>query len=308
MTGPAFLWRIACRVPLFAVDAYEEFLRSRAGAVAAHAGVDDADWVVEGFAGAEPDRDGIVREAARIAGFLGIDVPAPRIELQPVGDWVADNLAAFPPVSWGRYHVHGSHVTEPVPPGRIGLRLDAGTAFGSGEHPTTGGCLLALDGLARRRRFCCPLDLGCGSGILSIAAAKTWRVPVLAADIDPEAVRVTTANARGNGVARLVRAVKADGFGHRAIAGRAPYDLILANILARPLSRLARPLARHLAPGGVAVISGIIERDGPWMIAVHRRVGLRLAARHAIDGWLTLVFRRPVARPPVDRASGPVIT
>ena len=147
---------------------------------------------------------------------------------------------------------------------------------------------------ASGRRFARPLDLGCGSGILAIAAAKLWRVPVLASDVDANAVAVTRRNARLNGVAPLVRGVVADGWRSPTLRSQAPFDLVLANILARPLKRMAGDLARHLAPGGLAVLAGFLASDGTDVLAAHRTHGLRLV--RAIDdatGWRTLVLRRP---------------
>ncbi len=290
--GNGFLWQIACRVPEHSVDPFEEYLRRYCGAVSAVTGVTDTLWRIEGLTDVEPDRDAVERGARALARDLGLDVPAFIYDLRPPINWLAENLASFPPVRHGRYFVHGSHFGGPVPGGAVPLQLDAGTAFGSGEHPTTGGCLLALDRLARKYRFVRPLDVGCGSGILTLAMAKTWRVPVLASDIDLESVVVTRANARRNQVAKLVRAVESDGYKHRDILRGGPYDLVTANILARPLAKLANDLSHVIAPGGVAIISGVVERDAAWMSRVHRLVGFHLLRHTIIKGWSTLVMER----------------
>jgi ribosomal protein L11 methyltransferase len=171
-----------------------------------------------------------------------------------------------------------------------------GLAFGSGEHATTRGCLLALDDLARRRRLRRVLDLGCGSGVLAIAAAKTWPARVLAADNDPVAVAVAAENAALNGVADRVRVVESDGYRHPAIGAGGPYDLILANILADPLRGFARDLARRLAPGGAAVLSGIVDHQVRPVVLAHRPYGLRLRRTIAIGPWATLVLGRTRGR------------
>jgi len=179
-----------------------------------------------------------------------------------------------------------------MPGGVIPLQLDAGTAFGSGEHPTTAGCLLALDRLARKFRFKHPLDVGCGSGILALAMAKTWRVPVLASDIDLESVLVARANAKQNRVSDLIRALESNGYKDRDIIRGRPYDLVTSNILARPLAKLALDLGRVTAPGSVAIISGVVQRDAAWMARAHRQIGFHLLAHTIIKGWSTLVLEK----------------
>jgi ribosomal protein L11 methyltransferase len=211
-------------------------------------------------------------------------------------DWLAENRRAFPPLRIGRFFVHGSHwpadgSTGRKPPGAIALEIDAATAFGTGEHPSTTGVLLALDRLAQRRRFRRPLDIGTGTGVLAIAAAKRLRRKVLASDIDCAAVRVALHHVRRNGLQGYVQAICAPGYRARAVR-RARYDLILSNILARPLSLMARDLSGALAPGGVAVLSGLLRRQERMVLASHRMQGLAMAGRIAIDGWSTLILRR----------------
>ena len=211
-------------------------------------------------------------------------------ERLPERDWLAENRRAFPPLRIGRFFVHGSHWKGRVPAGAIAIEIDAATAFGTGEHPSTRGVLLALDGLARRRRFRRPLDIGTGSGILAIAAAKRLHRPVIAGDIDPEAVRVARHHARRNGLAGRVRFLNAAGYRGRALR-RQKCDLILANILARPLALMARDLKRTLAPGGIAVLAGLLPRQEPFVLAAHRAQHLSLERRLVIEGWSTLVLR-----------------
>jgi ribosomal protein L11 methyltransferase len=206
-------------------------------------------------------------------------------------DWLAENRRAFPPVRIGRFLVHGSHWTGKGPAGAVPIEIDAATAFGTGEHPSTRGCLLALDALARRRRFRRPLDMGTGSGVLAIAAAKMLARPVLASDIDREAVRVAAHHARRNGVAGRVRPVCAPGYRSRVVR-RGCYDLVFANILARPLMLMARDLGRALAPGGVAILAGLLRRQEAMVLAAHRMQGLRLQQRIPVENWSTLILRR----------------
>ena len=212
-------------------------------------------------------------------------------EKLPARDWLAENQLSFPPLRVGRFFVYGSHHDGKVPAGAIGIAVDAATAFGTGEHPSTRGCLLALERLARRRKFHRPLDIGTGTGILSIAAAKLLHRKVLAGDIDPRAICVARHNAACNGVRGLVQSRNAPGYRDRLIR-RSRYDLILSNILARPLAVMAADLARRLAPRGRAVLSGLLRWQEPIVLAPHRGCGIVLDHRLVIDGWSTLVMRR----------------
>ena len=211
-------------------------------------------------------------------------------ERLPERDWLAENRRDFPPQHIGRFFIHGSHWHGSAPASAIVIEIDAATAFGTGEHPSTRGCLLALNQLARRRRFRRPLDIGTGSGILAIAAAKRLHRQVVAGDIDPEAVRVARHHARRNGLSGRVRFLRAAGYRSRALR-RHKYDLILANILARPLALMARDLKRAIAPGGVAVLAGLLRRQEPLVLAAHRAQRLSLVRRLVIEGWSTLVLR-----------------
>ncbi|MGH7069187.1 MAG: 50S ribosomal protein L11 methyltransferase, partial [Acetobacteraceae bacterium] len=210
--------------------------------------------------------------------------------------WLARMRAAFPEQEIGRrFSIRSSHPERRSSGGRISLVVEAGMAFGSGEHASTRGSLLALERLAPWRPVRL-LDLGTGSGILALAAAKLWHRPVLAIDIDPDAVRTARRNARVNGLGGLVRTEAGNGWNTPGVRGAGRYDLVMANILARPLTAMAQALARHLAPGGFAVLSGLTDRQAPMVLAAHRRHGLVLARRITLDGWTTLVlWRRPAS-------------
>ena len=272
-----------------AAERFSAALEPFAAAISAFETKPGGAWRVEAYAAAAPDPAEVavaLREAAGGAATPHNIAPLPSI------DWLAENRRDFPPLACGRFFIHGSHFEGRVPSGRFGLKIDAATAFGSGEHDTTRLCLTALERLARRRAIVRPLDVGCGSGILSFAAALLWRVPVLGSDLDPESVRVARDNARANRLAGLVRIVEADGYRAPAIARRAPFDLIVANILARPLSRMAPTLARHLAPGGVAILSGLLIEQEAQVLAAHGGQGLTLAERLRTKAWSALVLRR----------------
>jgi ribosomal protein L11 methyltransferase len=216
------------------------------------------------------------------------------VGLLPDADWIKLSQEGLPPVRAGRFFVYGAHDAGQVPHGVIAMRIEAGMAFGTGHHETTALCLSVLSDLARQRRFRNVLDLGTGTGLLAIGAVKLWRLPVMASDIDPVAVQITRQNARANGVAPHVLAVTADGLDNPALKGRAPYDLIIANILAGPLTRLAPPISAALAPGGVLVLSGLLRDQENLVTSFYK--GLRFLGRRRMGPWSALVFEKPRGR------------
>ncbi|MGH6871774.1 MAG: 50S ribosomal protein L11 methyltransferase [Rhizomicrobium sp.] len=247
-----------------------------------------ADALVEALYAAMPDGDLLSRLAGR----------AVHVALLPDIDWIRLSQEGLPPVRAGRFFVFGAHDSGQVPAGVIPIRIEAGMAFGTGHHETTALCLAAMSDLARRRRCTNVLDLGCGTGLLAIGAAKLWRQRVVASDIDPAAIAVTRENAHANGAAPLVQALVADGLGHPALSGRAPYDLILANILAEPLTRLAPGLCASLARGGTLVLSGLLRWQEQLVLSFYRPQGLALRAIRRQHMWSALVLERPRARHP----------
>ena len=284
------LWSITLTAPdVAAAEAAATALDDAADTVSVfEAGMSGA-WRIEGLSLARPDRAALeTRLAIAFAGFA-FEPPALAIERIAARDWVSENQASFPPVEVAGFFIHGTHHRNSVPAGRIGLTIDAATAFGTGEHASTRGCLIALSGMARRRRT---LDMGTGTGILAIAAAKRWRRRVEARDIDGEAVRVARRNAAVNQVGPLIAARRSSTFGERAVRRHAPFDLIFANILARPLILMARGLVRSLQPGGIAVLSGLLVRQENAVLAAYRRLGMRLSRRILLEGWSTLVLTR----------------
>jgi ribosomal protein L11 methyltransferase len=228
-------------------------------------------------------------DAAFLTRLAGEDVAVAPL---PDQDWIRLSQEGLPPVRAGRFFVYGAHDAGRVPHGVIPMRIEAGLAFGTGHHETTALCLGVLSDLARRRAFANVLDLGCGTGLLAIGAAKLWRRTVLASDIDPVAVDVTRENAAANGVAPLVRAVAAEGMTDPAIARRAPYDLVMANILAGPLTQLAPSIVRALARNGVLVLSGLLTWQENLVVSFYTPHRLMLRERRRNGPWSALVLER----------------
>jgi len=292
------LWRIALVVPEAHAPAFAEAVGDHADAVSTFELEEGGNWLVEATVYGEPDAPRLTARVAVLAEAVGIPEPKLIIEDLPPIDWVSHSYQGFPPIRAGRFFVHGSHHEGTVPAGSIPLLVDAATAFGTGEHGSTKGCLMALDRLSRHVKL--PrngrggaLDMGCGSGILALAVAKRLRIPVTAVDIDPEAVRVTRLNASINGIKTRIRAEGGDGY-HTPIVGKhKPYGLITANILARPLARMAPQLRRHLKRGGYAVLAGLLNRQERHVLQAHRTQGLHLVARIPVGEWTTLVVKRP---------------
>ncbi len=228
----------------------------------------------------------------KIEGFLsekGVKKPSLKIEDLPQKDWVEAVYQVSPPLSIGKFYIYGSHVHNTDNKGLIPLLVDAATAFGSGQHESTEGCLKALSLLSDQSAFAHPLDMGCGSGILAMASARLWNVSVLACDNDPEAVRVTLENAKLNQLDTLIHAEVSEGF--EGIQGQT-FDLITANILAGPLCQMAGDVANALQPGGCIILAGLLNRQAEDVIDAYRSQGLKLFEQLFIGDWSTLILRK----------------
>jgi len=287
------VWKVAFAAPAALGAAFAEAVEPFVGALSMFETPDRNRCDITGFAADEPDRAGLLRAVAELAKLKRIAPPPVDIVWLPDIDWLAENRASFAPIRAARFHIHDSDHLEPPAPGVIAIRIDAATAFGTGRHATTFGCLEAIDRLAtaRRRAALAPaLDLGCGTGVLAIAAAKRLHIPVTASDIDPDSVSMTALNARVNGVADLVRVHRSVGLDAAAVRRPGPYGLIMANILARPLVALSPAIAGVLAPGGAVILSGLLVTQEPAVLAAYRRQGLYLQGRIRRDEWSVLTL------------------
>ena len=284
-------------VPVDAVDLFLDAAGADALSIAAFEidGAENGDgqwWRVAMLHREEPDRKDLAMLLEPIAARAKVKRIQIDVDKLPDADWVEHVQTAIEPRRIGRFWIHGSHVDQAPPDGLVPIQLDAGLAFGSGEHGTTEGCLEGLDQWARRRRFARVLDMGCGAGLLAIAAAKCWPAQILAVDNDAAAVDVARENARINHVDDQLKAVVSEGYAHPMVGIHGPYDLILSNILADPLREMARDLAGHLAHNGIAILSGLLHRQAGQVAASHLTYGLFVRRKIAIGPWTTLVMSR----------------
>ena len=292
MDAPTTVARLACDEPTARrLASYLGEIFSADDTVCAAFEDDSGQWQVAIHFRKTPDDAALRAQVALAAG----DAAAAALTIERVApaDWVKESLSRLQPVRAGRFIVHGAHDRGRITPNDIAIEIEAALAFGTGHHGTTRGCLLALDDMVKRRRARRVLDIGTGSGVLAIAAAKILRTHVIASDIDRVAVDAARANARFNRAGSAITFAHATGANARAIASGAPYDLIFANILLGPLMRLAVPLSRLAARRARIVLSGLLPGHANATLAIYRAQGFALERRLPLDGWVTLVLRRP---------------
>ena len=241
-------------------------------------------WRIDAF----PTTDD--EQAALLAILEGFPALRTLVEKLADADWLAMALSGLPPVRAGRFFVYGAHDTGLAPTSAVNLRIEAGAAFGTGHHGTTVGCLQAFDQLLKRRRFARVLDVGCGTGVLAIAAARTGSRAAVGTDIDAPSVRIANENALLNRA--RARFVHASGLNDARVRHDAPYDLVFANILAPPLVALAQDIKGALKPDGIAILSGLLRTQERRVFAAYASRGFRMQRRIHHDAWATLVLRR----------------
>ncbi len=271
-------------------DALTESFDNNDAAIAAFENPENGGWDITVHFAVPPD-EAAVRDLVALAADRAT---ADAVTFAPVEDkdWVRASLDALAPVEAGRFVIHGGHDRDRVAANRIGIEIEAALAFGTGHHGTTRGCLRLLDEVLRRTRPMQTLDLGTGTGVLAIAAAKALRRKILASDIDRRAVAAARDNARLNRAGPWVEVVLAKGVAAPAFNAHKKFDLVLANILANPLKALALPLRKHLAAGATVILSGLLPAQANGVIAAYRAVGLVLVKKIEQDGWTSLLLRR----------------
>ena len=270
------------------VDLLNESLYEGQAAITAYEGPGGRWDIIVHFA--EPPDENAIRD---LVGLAAGDEAAQGLAFDTVEakDWVKATLDELVPVRAGRFVVHGQHDRARVPANKLGIEIEAALAFGTGHHGTTRGCLLLLDHVLKAHQPRRVLDLGTGTGVLAIAAAKALHIGVLASDIDPPSVHVARENARLNETGHLVEMIRATGFSAPQFVAAAPFDLVLANILANPLRQLAAPMARHLAPSALVILSGLLTHQAPSVMAAYRARGLVPQKHLRIEGWSSLLLR-----------------
>jgi ribosomal protein L11 methyltransferase len=270
-------------------DLLTEALDAGEAAIAAFEGPNGR-WDITMHFGEAPD-EAAIRELIALAG--GDEVArSVKFDVVEAQDWVTATLEDLVPVHAGRFIVHGQHDRAKVAPNKLGIEIEAALAFGTGHHGTTRGCLVLLGHVLKAHRPRRVLDLGTGTGVLAIAAAKALHDQVLASDIDALSVKVAAENARLNGVGPWVEVAWGSGFSAPRLRQRKPFDLVLANILANPLRQMATPMSRHLAGGARVILSGLLSAQAPSVVAAYRARGLVLERQIIIDGWSSLLLHK----------------
>ena len=255
----------------------------------AHENEETGEWIFEATCDSPPDLAAFEALARDVLGSA-IDFSVNPIDAE--ADWVTRSLEGLRPVTAGGFYVYGSHDADTLPRGLTPIRIDAAQAFGTGHHETTTGCLVAIERVLKRKTPMRPIDVGTGTGILAIAIAKRCKVPVIASDIDPLAVRITRENAKLNGVGNLIVDVAAAGLDNTTITANAPYDLIVANILAGPLVTLSPDIGRMADRGAAIILSGLLSSQARRVIAAYNRQGMVLKERILRRDWATLVLEK----------------
>jgi ribosomal protein L11 methyltransferase len=288
------LWLLNFSLSARAADAASRALGLDAAAVTVLAPPRQKTAQIEALYNDEPDSSLLAIKLAVVAAAFGM--PAPKFTLCPAPDldWLKKVAADFPPLKIARWTVHGALHRGNVQNRLYALQIDATNAFGTGEHPTTRGCLLMLDKILktgfRPRRMA---DIGCGSGILAMGCAQAARSEAVAVDLDPDSALIAARNVRANGLGTKIRVCRGCGYRTPLVREAAPYDLIMANIFARPLCGMAKDLKKNLRPGGIAILSGLLTAQAKGVISAHRMQGVVLMAQMTLGEWSVLALTRP---------------
>lgn len=284
-------WQVTFSYPEENLELFESFLEEYFDVMACNYEDDGSDEYV-GYKSLGFDESAMRETAAA----WNLKLPPYQISFLESKNWLAENVIKFAPVEVAEFKIYGIHETDIPPSDKITMRIYAATAFGS-EHQTTKSCLQAISDFNQLKR---PhrrvLDMGTGSGILALACAKLWgnTTQLIAVDIDEEAVKVTTQNAVDNEVDGQITVAVSDGYNSQLVKNNAPYDLIIANILARPLIEMATDLSASLQPGGCCILSGFVADQEEWVIGAHRQQGLKLLQLYKLDSWRAALMEKPL--------------
>ena len=291
------MYSVSFPTPEHLLEHFADAFDDSASAVTSLVNEDGTDQKTIAYFEEAPDRIEVIARIALLAQTAGIEAPDVTIEKIPQTDWLEHVYRGLHPLELGNFYLYGSHEKEVNPGNRIPLLVDAATAFGSGHHATTAACLIMLSNYSKNHSPEKMLDLGCGAGTLAMGMAKLFNRKVIAVDIDPEAVRVTEANAALNNCAELLITATGD-VTAPVIQQHAPYDLIMANILTRPLIQMAPELSAQLAPGGALILSGLLTQQEPDVIAAYEKQGLKIQRACKIhnavrlEDWSALLLSR----------------
>jgi len=292
---PSTSWRAAITLPVDQVPLFDDLMANESDGASVFEVPDTDDWIIETYFIEEPDRASLEARLTIVATAHNVRTPTLDLGPLPDEDWVQKSLAGLVPVEAGQFFVYGSHNDETPPENSIRILIEAGPAFGTGQHETTKGCLLAIDEIRRSTNdnpIQKPLDVGTGTGVLAIAMAKTWGVPVTASDIDPTSVCEARENAEKNGVDDLMRCLRADGLGDQKLQDGAPYDLLIANILANPLIAMAPDIVNAVGEKGWIILSGLLEKQRQGVLNAYLPLGAELVGQHQLGEWPTLVLKK----------------
>jgi len=285
------LWLFNITLPVEAAEFVAEALGEEAVAVSVLAPPRHELARVEAIYDFEPEASAMAAKLEILAAVFGIDPPAFELKPSPPLDWLKKVAEDFPPLRIARWTVHGAMHRHNVPNRLNAMQIDATNAFGTGEHPTTRGCLLMLDKILksgfRPRKMA---DIGCGSGVLAMGCVQSTRGRAVAVDLDPDSVQIAMNNVRANGLGEKIRVGRSRGYAASLVRASAPYDLIMANIFARPLSQMAADLKKNLRPGGMVILSGLLTTQANLVIAAHRMQGLALINHMRLGEWSVLAL------------------
>lgn len=285
----SFYWYLTCPAPLEYIEKFADALEPHMLSVGWFESENPDVWIVEATVRQQPNLPFLQSLVVDVAHALGVETPLLSCEKLANADWLEQTWKNFPPLEIARFYIYGSHTKGEIPPGLIGMEINAATAFGSGEHETTTACLQTLcDFHDKNIKFTNPLDMGCGSGVLAMSIAKLWQIPVLAVDNDPESVKVTVQNALTNQCDQLIRSVCNEGFSGDIVQKDGPFDLIVANILAGPLCDMAVEMVANTTKGGRIVLSGLLTRQIDEVVTAYDAAGATLDSVKKVADWAAL--------------------